>query len=461
MMHVYIATEPAPLHFWSINAHKSRNHVSNARDAESDECAAVQEMPIARPWTRRIATLVLAPAVVLVCGIAVWYWNEPAGIVLPAGVTSSDYERVAHKLRRSSSSVDRDAILFQLGVEQAARRKWDAAASLFALVSPLDPDRGREARYLQAQSVLQQDRLRDSERLFREYLAESPDAEKRLWPSQPNREERVQALHYLSYLLAVELRFEERKDLLGELVRRGEADLFDTLALHFQSLMEWNNTHGVQRLENACAIVPDDWRMEAVLAQYRIAQGRLDDAWTLLQTCHKQLPNDLKITAACMTCLEERSDDEGYERWGGELPPMRETDPVDLLRHRGQIAMRQQRFSEAATCFQRALAIDPAHVACRLGLAQAWLALEHPDRRKQDLATAQDLVRIQNRLGWATSKTPAPDVLLEIAQLSADAGLRTAAADVCRISILLVEDRTAFEKLLRHVTIENTGGESP
>jgi tetratricopeptide (TPR) repeat protein len=391
-----------------------------------------------------------------------WALFGRSEVTLPPGVTMSDYQGVAEKLRRSTSRVaGRDEVLFNLGVEYATRQRWETAATLFANVPSLDSPFGREARYLQAQSVLQLDRLRESERMFREYLADIPIAGKRPWPAAPQNDERIQALRYLGYLLAVELRFDERRRVLKELVDCGDADLFDTLAFHFQSLMEWNNTHGVERLERACRVSPDDWQMQAVLAQYRIAQGRPDDAWQLLEKCREHLPDDLNIAAARLTWQEEQGDWKAYSHLAAQLPAMSDQDPVLLLRHRGQAELRVGRFSEAAKCFQRALAIDPAHVSSRQGLAEAWRLLEQPDRRKQELAATQALARIQNRLGWAASRTPTAEVLLEIVRLSDDAGMRTAAVDVCRISKGLFNNPTRFERLLEDFAPNQSAGERP
>jgi thioredoxin-like negative regulator of GroEL len=423
----------------------------------ADESAR-RKRPFARVGTSWIGLALL----LVVAGISGLLWFSSAEIKLPDGVTIHDYQQVTQNLRRSGwRTPGRAEVYFSLGKEFAERQKWETAATLFASVPALQSRHGREARFLQAQSVLQLDRLRESEQLFREYLADTPTAGQSRWPFPAGNDDRLQALHYLSYLLSVELRFDERRKLLSELVRQRDADLFDTLACHFQSLMEWNNTHSVARLERACAIAPDDWQLQSVLAQYRVAQGQLDQAWQLLLKCREQMPNDLDIAAACLTCLEERSDLNGYMQLTAQIPPLSEGDPVNLLRHRGQSALRQQHPSEAVTCFQKGLQMDPANVRCRVGLAEAWGALKQPDRRRHELAAAQDLARIQNRLGWAASKTPTPEVLLEIAQLSADAGLQTAAADVCRIAVQLFEKPGRFEALLRKVTAESPIRKSP
>lgn len=396
-------------------------------------------------WT----LLTWSAAVLLIGGIGVAAWIGGKAQPLPAGVSASEFARVAQKLRRSRSQEPaRTDVLFQLGLEHASHQQWESAASLFAIVSAENHRDSRQARYLQAQSVLQQDRLRESERLFRDYLADVPAPGSAPWRSAPSPADRIQALHYLSYLLGVELRFDERRELLAELIEQGDADLFDTLARHFQSLMEWNNTHAVERLERACKSSPEDWQLQAVLARYWIAQGKLDQASRRLQTCRERLPHDLEIAAACLTCLEEQSDADGYARLAAELPPVTDADPVSLLRHRGQFALRQERLPEAENYFQRALARDPAQVGCRLGLGQVLLELNLPDRRKQELAVAQKLARIQNRLGWAASTTPPADVLFEIAQLSAEAGLHAAAIDVCRISIRQFDAPDRFKQLL-------------
>lgn len=411
---------------------------------------------------RKLRRTISGVMAVVVAAVTASVWFGRTSVTLPAGVTQQDYDRVAQRLQRTSSqSVDRDAVYFRLGIEQTSHQKWQTAATLFASIDPLRSHHGREARYLQAQSVLQQDRLRESERLFREYLADAPTVGKQPWPTQPSREDQIQAWHYLSYLLAVELRFEERQTLLAGLVKSGDADLFDTLACHFQSLMEWNNTHGVERLESACRVSPEDWQLQAVLGQYRIAQGRSEEARQLLTVCREKLPSDLTITAACLTCLHELGDDEAYLKMATGLPPMVDGEPLELLRHRGEVMLLQDRPADAEICFLQAITRDPANVACRLGYAKALLALNRIEQRTRELSAVQNLVRIQNRLGWATSKSPPPDVLLEIARLSRVAGLTEAATDLCRVAIRLVDDRAPFELVLRELASPKKEGGTP
>ena len=428
--------------------------------AEPAGSTAVQEAGGSR--RRNLRRTISGVVAIVAAVVAGWVWFGRMSVPLPAGVTQQDYERVAQRLQRTSSqSVDRDAVFFRLGIEQTTHQKWQTAAALFASIDPLRSHHGREARYLQAQSVLQLDRLRESERLFREYLADAPIVGKQPWLTQPSREDRLQALHYLSYLLAVELRFEERQTLLAGLVKSGNADLFDTLACHFQSLMEWNNTHGVERLENACRVSPEDWQLQAILGQYRIAQGRSEVARELLTVCRDKLPSDLTIAADYLTCLHELGDDEAYLEMATGLPPMVDGEPLELLRHRGEVMLLQNRPADAEVYLLQAITRDPANVACRLGYAKALLALNRIERRTQELATIQNLVRIQNRLGWATSKSPPPEILLEICHLSRDAGLREAAADLCRVAMRLVDDRAPFEQLLRELASPQQEGGSP
>ncbi|MBS0203530.1 MAG: tetratricopeptide repeat protein [Planctomycetes bacterium] len=370
---------------------------------------------------------------------------------LPPGVTAAHYERVSQRLKRLTRQIpERDDILFRLGTDLAAEQKWETAAEVFGRVQPFSQN-GRNARFLYAQSVLQLDRLKESERFFHEFLGKGPGAGQKPWNAAASDADRMQAIHYLSYLLAVELRFDERRELLRELVREGNADLFDTLALHFQSLMEWNNTHGVERLERACAVSPGDWQLQTALAQYRIAQGKLDEAWQMLRNCHEQSPLDLAITAACLTCLEERDDWIEYRRLIAGLPEMNDSEPVVLLRHRGQLAARGGQYPDAIACYRRALRRDPSDVATRLGLARVWQLSEQSELRGQELAAIQSLVRIQNRLGLAASNSPTPEVLLEIVRLSAEAGLLTAATDVCRIARRHFNGAAIFDELLREL----------
>ena len=356
--------------------------------------------------TAIVATLALA---FLISG------RRPGVPEIPDGVSQAEYLRVAadmkRRLHRDPTSGD---IHFELGQRLMDRKEWATAVSCFRGIPVSHPRCGQAAKYLLGQTLLQQDRLRDAESSLVEFVAAAAAAPQSLVV----RDDVIAARHYLSYLLAIELRFEERSRLIRDMHSRGETEAFDILVLYFPSLLEWNVPHGRERIESALRIDPQDFGFRVALGRYLTGLGRLDEADSVLAECHAERPADLLAIAARAACLIERNDWPTAHQLVDSIGANREEEePWLLLRLRGQILLNSGDFTSAAAAFRRALAADPTSAESHVGLANAYRGLSNDRQRDEALRKVQGLARIQNRVGHFAQEPAEWITLIEIAEI--------------------------------------------
>ena len=161
---------------------------------------------------------------------------------------------------------------------------------------------------------------------------------------------------------------------MWEMIEQHEADLFDTLAGCYPTLMEWYTRTGARRVEDATRADPGNVGLRAVLALYRLGEGRVEEALSLITACRKEAPDDRRVLAAWLAFQYETADWNALARGIAELPPPRDDDPWLLLRLRGQAHLHSREDLAAADCFRCVLARDPANAESHLGLARAALS---------------------------------------------------------------------------------------
>ncbi len=341
-----------------------------------------------------------------------WYVLADRVPPLPVGIDRDEYRQTLRELRGQGSQVpDHEAVLCQLGEKAAGAGRWEAAFRCFDQIPAQHPRYGHLVVYEKGQILIQQQRLTEAEANLREFLRLEQLA------PQMKREYSVVTKQYLSYLLAVELRFEERQQLLSEMIQRGEAQTFEVLAWCFPTLLEWNSPHAAWRVEQAWQIDPAKVRLGVALARYRIGQGRLQESRLILARCLELSPHDLDAKAALFAYHLEQNAWSEMALLIADLPPIQDSEPWLLLKMRGHFHEHQQRYPEAIDCYRRALRVDPASAESQLGLARALAATGAEHENQKALAASQGLARIQNRLGWSVQNPDRIEPLLEIAQI--------------------------------------------
>jgi tetratricopeptide (TPR) repeat protein len=114
---------------------------------------------------------------------------------------------------------------------------------------------------------------------------------------------------------------------------------------------------------------PDDPALTAQLATVLAAQDKAE-ALPLLQKLHSAHPDDPAITRMLADVLSEAGDPAGSDQLYVPLLAAHPDDPAILIAH-GQNLIRQQKFAEAFTAFDRATQLEPADPDGWSGLAFA------------------------------------------------------------------------------------------
>lgn len=370
--------------------------------------------------------------ILLLAGVAAWRFACVPTPRLPPGIERDEYDLAAETFaERYGQPPDHLDVLSWLGEACVGQKRLEEAVACFAEIPSSHPKYGRSARYLQGQAALELDRAAAAERQFRELIALEEQS-----PTLP-RGQLVDARQRLRFILEVELRFEERQELLRGVVARGEAEPFELAACCFPTLLRWWGTDAAGWLDEFLAQTPDDPALQLALIRFRTAQGRLDEALALFDQYQPSHSQDPATLAAGLALYRQRDDTEAFNRLARSLPPPSPADTWGLRYWRGHIA-RERGDSETALRELLALVRDvPAH-------AEAWRELVEVTRlagrdRLRDIAArrVQVLGGIANRLGLALPKPREPRAWIEMAQLCDEGGLAPEARLVAAYALTL------------------------
>lgn len=129
-------------------------------------------------------------------------------------------------------------------------------------------------------------------------------------------------------------------------------------------------------LRTALAQAPDDPALNAELATALAAQDKAE-ALPLLQKLHAAHPNDPAITRMLADVMAEAGDAAGSDHLYASLLTANPNDPSLLLAH-GQNLIRELKYAEAFSAFDKATRIDPADGDAWSGLAFAAMKTGQP-----------------------------------------------------------------------------------
>jgi tetratricopeptide (TPR) repeat protein len=337
---------------------------------------------------------------------------------LPRGVARQEYDLASEAFElRYGHAANRMDTLSWLAESFLARDRLPEAVECFAEIPTSYPDYGRMARYQQGRSLLSLHRAVEAEQQFCELISVE-EASPTIKPQYL-----IDARQRLRHILEVELRFEERKQLLRGPVSRGEADFFEVVAYCFPSHLRWNGPEAVKWLEEFHSADPANRWINIALGRYRTGQGKLEEARRVLEDVVRVHPDDRRAVAALIACLREADDPDELARRIGSLPPLSADDPWLLLVQRGQFANDHGRAEEAIAAFNELLKHDRTSTEAWAGLSQAFLVLNDQVRRKQALAMSSVLGRIQNNLGKIFRLPKDPESYLYVLDLCTEIDL--------------------------------------
>ena len=338
----------------------------------------------------------------------------------PDGITDVDVESARTMfLERFAIEPDNGDVMAMLGERMAVDGRPQIALSCYARVPVSHPRFGAVSRLKSGVLLVELNRARDAEEALRDYLSLS--AENRTGSA----DDQILARKWLTYLLSVELRLEERKEIHAQTHALGLADLNDSKQFFFPHLLLYRTTRGSGRLRQFLAVDPSDRQLNVALGRYLTGEGKLAEAETLLRQVRQQSPNDLSCAAALLECLHEQANFQEFSQLLAELPGYSESEPWLLTEMRGQLAIQEERWSDAKQAFQRVLEHDPAHPGCQMGLAVAL----RKSGAAGDVAAAEEksLILSRIRVDLAKIEPGNSTAILELVDACEKIGFKTAA----------------------------------
>ncbi len=327
---------------------------------------------------------------VLVLGVSCWP-EDP--VTLPAGVSLMAYEEAEREFIDLFHREPNEADVMMTLAETAVRNdEPEVAIDCFARVPSEHKRYGASARLQEAQVLLRSNHAEQAEASFRAFLhlAEAN-------PAYPQEHVRL-ARDWLVFLLAVELRFEDRKELLHQMIQERQFDAYDAKQFYFPTLLIWQSTLGSSRLREFLEQTPASRLLLIAQARYLVGEGKPDAAGQVLKSLRTQYPGDVAVIAASLESLYEQASWEQFETVLSAAPAHRDDEPWLLTQLRAEFAVHSQDWTTAETYFRQVLKADPANPACHMGLAKALNGLGKTDERKAIQQRSLTLARIRVNL---------------------------------------------------------------
>ncbi len=354
--------------------------------------------------------------------------SPPSRPILPPGISQRLYDAGANAFREHyHREPDHFDVLSWLGEALVEEDQIAAAVVCLEGIPPDHPRYGHLARFQQAYHFAKLNRARQSEAKLREFIQlerESPHLTVQHY---------VSALRLLRFLLEVELRFEERQEVLREVHDLGYAGTFETVAYCFPSILRWNGPTAIAWHEGFWKQDPDDFRLRVALGRYHTGAGSLDEARSVLEKCCAEQPHSLPAHAAYLAILHEQGDWEIIAAVLDRLPPINQSEPWLLTRMRGHFRNHRGEHAKAVRCFLAAVESDPANAESYLGLAMAYRALGREEEQKEALRRSSVLARMGNRLAWVLFHEDEIEPMIEIANLCVEVGLYDSARHMAKL----------------------------
>lgn len=247
----------------------------------------------------------------------------------------------------------------------------------------------------------------------------------------------IHARQRLRHILEVEIRLEERQEMLRGVINRGEDVSFEPVAGCFPNLIRWDGPDAVQWIEHFQASNPENAELNIALGRYRTQQGKIKEARQILEKVVQENPANLSALAALMACLREDDDPDELARIFKMTPPRSPQDPWQMLLQRGTQEIEEGHHQEAIACYEQMLKQDRTCAEAWKGLGQAKRLAGDDAESKKALQRAADLARIQSQLGKTVQDSANPDSFLDVADICAELNLNREGAVMTRCARIL------------------------
>ncbi len=361
-----------------------------------------------------------AAAFVIGAVIALWIMAQSGREQFPDGITDADVVQARSRfIEQFGFEPDHGDTLAMLG-EQLIVAELDAVAMrCYAAISESHPRFGLSAQLQTGILLAERNEAAEAERVLRKYLQNAAGSR------AGSVDGRIRARKWLTYLLSVQLRLEERHAIHTESHADGLADLQDSLQYHFPHLLLYRTNRGAERLRQYLEVDPDSRAMQVALGRYLTGEGRLDEAEGLLRELHGRQPGDPRSAAALLECLYEQDDWDGFADVIDDLPADAAQEPWLLTDMRGRFSLHREQWDDARREFLRVLSVIPSHSSCQMGLVTALRSLG--DDQALKVAEQRSLVLARIRVSMPRVQSGDPEELQALAELCDEAQLSDAA----------------------------------
>ena len=341
---------------------------------------------------------------------------------LPPGITRDQYNRAATDwkglFRTEPSHPDTLMLLAETSLK---RRQLPAAIACFSAIDSSHPRYGKSARLQEAQVFLQLNQAAAAEQSFKTFLSLAAAS-----TTDTDPEQLATARRWLAWLMAVQLRPEDRVEWLDQLLNAGQADVYDAKQRYFPTLLIQTSSLGSTRLQKFLANDPRNPVLLIAAARYETAEGRPEAALDTLKQLYRQHPDNLPALAALLEALHELHRPDELVALSTAAPPFHPAEPWLLTQMRAEAAVHQQHWADAETLFRAVLRHDPANPACHMGLAASLAGQGRAVEREAILKRSLVLSRIRVQLSEV--RPNAPEAARRLAEAASSLEL-TAAAD--------------------------------
>lgn len=347
--------------------------------------------------------------------------------VLPEGVSATEYDQAAEEYEKLFHRRARESDIFMMLAETAMRQeRIETAVECLSKIPAAYPRHGAGARRQQAQLLLKLNRIADAETCLRELLqredfARSPDSET------------IQAgLQMMVFILAIELRFEERQDVLRRIRSIGPLDVALAKQYHFPSLVNWKTPQQHTRLQEFLSEDPGNAQLLVAHARHLVGAGKTDMARRLLDAIREHSSDDPMTLAVLLECCYEQNQWSDIVQILATTRPFSEGEPWLLSQMRAEAAAHAKDWEQAEEYFRHVLKLDPANPACLMGLAKVLAGQNRTDER---LAVQDRVLKLAElRIVVQESDPRETGALQAIAEAAESLNMEDAARDFARLA---------------------------
>lgn len=340
---------------------------------------------------------------------------------LPVGVNPEDYFQAENWIKGNfpNQPITQEAVMLVLAERAAKQSKPELAILCYQKIASATPKLGLVARLEQAKLLVEMNRADQAESVLREYMAAARVAAE-LQPQQVQ-----EAFKWLTYILSVEIRQEDRKQVLSEQHEIALADPLDSKQLFFPNLLILNSPAGKKKLASFLEADPKNVQLRIANARYRTLEGSYDQALALLDPLRQEYPENLFVAAAMAEVLFENADSSGLSKLISALPSRSDSEPWLLTRMRGESALEAKRWQEALESFEQVLKNDPTNAPAQMGVAKAWAGLG--DESKRQVALQRSGIIAEIRVNLSSVQPNAENACYDLAEKCSKLGLDSAA----------------------------------